>query len=464
MAFSLAYAVKTPKWNAPDEPAHFNYIKHLATTATLPVLQPGDYDQEYLSKLTTAKFPDSLPVDSLRYASHHPPLYYILAAPVYRLSEGLGLDSQVLVLRGMSILYGTVLLLVCFALIGEVLPSQRLIALGTTAFAAGVPMHVAMTAAVNNDTLAELVLTAALLVSVRGLRRGFSYRRSAILGALLGLALLTKTTIYAALPLAFVALWARSYALTPARQATRARGRSFAGALEWAGGEPAGEAAAPAMASHEGVGTVPREGDEPSFARQVLLVYGMAFAVSAWWFLRNMLTYGWQDPFGLLRHDAVVVGQPRTVFSWAALEYWLTTTFQSFWAQFGWMGIVVDRRLYLALAALTALSALGLAVFLFRVKRDPNRLLVPERWTLVLMALCWLFVLGEFVFYNLNFIQAQGRYLFPAIAPIGLFFTLGLLQLVPTALAPLAVLGLYAGLLALDYLCLARFIAPFFGT
>jgi len=48
IAIATLYAINTPKWQTPDEPAHFNYIRYIAETGTLPVLQRGDYDQEYL--------------------------------------------------------------------------------------------------------------------------------------------------------------------------------------------------------------------------------------------------------------------------------------------------------------------------------------------------------------------------------------------------------------------------------
>ncbi|MCJ7735828.1 MAG: hypothetical protein MUQ10_00755, partial [Anaerolineae bacterium] len=51
------YAVYTPLWQVPDEPAHYNYIRSLATSHGLPVLEPGDYDQALLSDLTSLGFP-----------------------------------------------------------------------------------------------------------------------------------------------------------------------------------------------------------------------------------------------------------------------------------------------------------------------------------------------------------------------------------------------------------------------
>ncbi|MFN2187735.1 MAG: hypothetical protein ACK2T3_03140, partial [Candidatus Promineifilaceae bacterium] len=52
---AILYAVYTPEWQAPDEPAHYNYIRQLASGA-FPILQPGDYDQEYQSLVISSGF------------------------------------------------------------------------------------------------------------------------------------------------------------------------------------------------------------------------------------------------------------------------------------------------------------------------------------------------------------------------------------------------------------------------
>ncbi|MCA1553249.1 MAG: hypothetical protein LC737_02600, partial [Chloroflexi bacterium] len=48
LALAALYALNTPPWQVPDEPAHYNYIRTIAEQGTLPVLQVGDYDQAYL--------------------------------------------------------------------------------------------------------------------------------------------------------------------------------------------------------------------------------------------------------------------------------------------------------------------------------------------------------------------------------------------------------------------------------
>ena len=56
-----------------------------------------------------------------------------------------------------------------------------------------------------------------------------------------------------------------------------------------------------------------------------------------------------------------------------------------------------------------------------------NSALTPtQRHALSLLALAILLVALAYLGYNLTFVQFQGRYLFPGLIPLGLFFTLGL--------------------------------------
>src|SRR5690348_2371298 len=82
------YAVRTPAWQVPDEPAHYNYIGAIVEQHALPVLQAGDYDEAYLNQLKSQLFPPNLPVSGIRYEGWQPPLYYLLAAPIFAATGG----------------------------------------------------------------------------------------------------------------------------------------------------------------------------------------------------------------------------------------------------------------------------------------------------------------------------------------------------------------------------------------
>ncbi|MGB9890160.1 MAG: glycosyltransferase family 39 protein [Anaerolineae bacterium] len=388
---AILYAVYTPPWQAPDEPAHYNYIRALAEERMLPVIEEGDYDQEYLSRLTSQKFPPELSIAPLRYEDHQPPLYYLLGVPVYLLFNG-----ALIPLRLLSVALGLLLLTVVYRLVRTLFPDCPFLALGVLALIAFLPQHVAMTAAVNNDTLAELVLATALWLAVRPNPHPWP------LGAVLGLALLTKTTAYVALPVALLALWwngtpinADGRGCSPDSLSTRARPR------------PALRAAA-------------RTG-------RMLLA---ALLLAGPWLVRNATVYGWTDPLGLARHNIVVQGQPRTA-EWLA-QYgfvglavrFLRTTFQSFWGQFGWMGVPMHPPVYLALAVLSALLGLGFLAW-WRDRRRP-RLTLLQRRGAILLALSATLTVLSYLWYNLTFVQHQGRYLFPALAPLALAGALGL--------------------------------------
>ena len=460
LVIGILYAVKTPPWQVPDEPAHYNYIKYLAENYRLPVLQMGDYPHDYLEEIKDKKFPPEMSIEPLRYEFHQPPLYYILAAVVYKLFAG-----RLLPLRQLSVLLGCCLLWVAYHIAKEVFPGDEALALGTTAFVAFVPMHIAITAAVSNDTLAELILAGILWMLVRYVKTSpprpalskveglggteggreqvqsskFKAQSSRIeggggtegigrlvgLGALMGLGLLTKITTLVAVPLTLVAVLVREGWLERSRKLT----------------------------------VTVREGDETPPPTCSLLP---ALLLALPWFVRNALVYGGLDIFGLQRHDAIVVGQPRTT-EWLSqsgatrfAQDFILTTFKSFWAQFGWMGILVDQRIYLILALLCAVVGLGLVLFATNYTNPSTGLrtgftnLSPQkRMALGLLALSALLTLLSYFWYNLKFVQHQGRYLFPALVPLGLAFALGLREILARGNAKAVALLFLAGTLIL---------------
>lgn len=416
VAIGVLYAVFTPIWQIPDEPAHYNYIRALAEGRGLPILEPGDYDQEYLNRLTTERFPPTLPVDAVEYEDHQPPLYYLLATPIYWLFGG-----AVLPLRLLSVLFGALLLIVASETVCAIFPEQSRLGLVAAAFIAFIPQHVAMSAGVNNDTLAELIVGGTLWRSALYLRGG--HKRPWPLGLLMAAALLTKGSIYIAVPVVIAAVVLRQ----------RHERRVWRGAttpLAW-----------------------------------VLIP---ALLVSAPWFIRNGITYGWLDLTGQAHHDEVVQGQLTTTeyladHGWGALlRNMVCTTFHSFWGQFGWLAVPLQPRFYRALAAFCLLAAVGFSWWLLDRRRP--RLSPHQRLSLILLLLSSLLTVLVFLGYNVKFLQHQGRYLFPALIPIGTAAALGLERLasiLPQRVRYWTVGVLFAGMASFDVYCLFRVVVPF---
>ncbi len=414
LAVAVQYARLTPAWQAPDEPAHFNYARYVAEHGTLPVLQPGDYSQSYLEEIKGRKFPPEMSIDAIRYESWQPPLYYLLAAGVYRLAAAGALAQQLLALRLLSVVLGALLLLVSYRAVTTLAPTRPWLALGATALVATVPMHVAVSAAVSNDVLAELwvaLVTWQLLALVRGPDRGL--RPWLLLGITLGAAGLTKISTGITVPLVVAAL----------------------GYLAWR--EPAGRGRA--------------------LLGRLAAVGVPAVLMMLPWLVHNVSVYGPADPLVFARHDAVVLGQPRTI-PWLqevglrrAVTEFVLTTFHSFWGQFGWMGVPIDERIYRGLAFMVALAALGLLLRLPSLPRDWRRLAPAERMGLALLAALTVLTGASLLWYNLSFKQHQGRYLFPALIPLGVFLSAGWREITRrgrrllAAVLPLAAALLLAG-------------------
>jgi hypothetical protein len=146
---------------------------------------------------------------------------------------------------------------------------------------------------------------------------------------------------------------------------------------------------------------------------------------------------------------------------WGLLDRLVRWTFQSFWGQFGWMGVLLPSRLYQALALLSAVLTAGFLWWLF--DRSRPRLAPTQRAGSLLLLALFAIVLLEYLGYNLVFLQHQGRYLFLALIPIGTAVALGvnrLASLLPQRLRVWAIGAFFIGLAAFDVYCLFRIIIP----
>lgn len=378
LAIGVQYAALTPAWQAPDEPAHYNVIRQIAQTGRLPRLEVGDYDQAYLEQVVGQGFPQNLPVEALEYQDYQPPLYYMLLTPVFWLFGG-----SLLPLRLASLLLGAGAVIFAFLAVREVTEGHPHLPLLAAGFIAFIPQFMAIMASVNNDSLSLLWVGLGTWLALRAHRSGNPEPEFWALGLVLGLAFITKVWAYVLVPVVLGLLF-----------------------LRW-----------------RSAGRFP--------LRPALIIFVPALLLGTLYWGRNWLVCGPLDVVCGNWHNQVVVGQPTTV-GWIAQYGWgdyverlVTFTFDSFWGVFGWLGVFMDSRVYWALWLYSAGLVLGAMAAVSGQWSVVGR---QKREALILLLVLALITLALYAYYNLSFVQHQGRYLFPALIPIGLAAAGGLWQ------------------------------------
>ncbi|RYG26402.1 DUF2142 domain-containing protein [bacterium] len=347
-----------PDISAPDEIAHANYVRELLQTGRLPILDPKTAGPE------------------LTYENHQSPLFYLLDAGAARVA---GVDSvdtprAALPLRAPNALIGAMTVAGVYFFVLWSLGSVPL-GLAAAAIVALLPMNVAISGAVSNDPLLIALCTWALALAIRTADRD-DLRLAVAVGALAGLAVLTKFTALLLIPVLPILL---------------GRGRSIA----------------------------------------VAAAVGAVLVVP--YLLRNQQIYGHPlaaPAFNASFHRDVDLAALKTPYGFAHWAYVLLAgTALSFLGQFGYMDIHLPNLVAIPLiAALVIALAFGL--------RLPN---VPKPIRIA-MAVFVLLLIASYVSYNLWQVQPQARYLFPALAPIALMVVLGIRRLGSNASAALACL------------------------
>ena len=372
---------------APDERQHVNYAIHLLQGKGFPVLDPKD---------------PNLGED---YQSHQPPLFYLLEAGWTTLTRA---DPESpndgVKMRALTALIGAgeVFAVFCLGWWGFKRPEIGVV---SAAFAAFLPMNVALSGAVSNDPLLFLLCTAALANSVLAIQEGWTNRRALLVGVFVGLAILTKTTGLAVIPPVLLAV-------------------------------------------------VLTANDERPTVKQWGLALAPIVLISMLWLLRNQHLYG--DPFAISAFNQAFTGSPQAkpfIDEMGLFGYLVTFvgwwTARSFFGAFGYMDIFLNETglpaalankdaLYRVLFAFTALAFIG---WLFSWKQMNDR---KTRAVQIVNVTFFVVTLLLFVRFNMQYFQAQARYLFPAIGPISCGFGIGLTTLTknrwPVALGLLVVL------------------------
>ena len=249
---AACWSLITPPFEAPDEPAHFAYVKQLAEAGRLPTGSNGGLSAEEESVVEALDVreireqPQNQPISSQSeqdqlqsklelaersgeeggteagVAASQPPLFYALQAIPYTLAGGTILDRLEL-MRLLSALMGGLTALFAFLFVREALPG---VPWAWTVGGLGValaPLLGFMSGSVNPDALLFAVCAALFYCLARAFRHGLTRTLALVLGAVTALGFLTKLNFIGVAPgvlLGFVLLAVRA-ARTSGRAAYR---------------------------------------------------------------------------------------------------------------------------------------------------------------------------------------------------------------------------------------------------
>jgi 4-amino-4-deoxy-L-arabinose transferase-like glycosyltransferase len=279
---------------------------------------------------------ESGPPSLTAYEALQPPLYYWLMTPAARLLEGRSLAAQVLAIRWLSALLGSLAIPLVYLVARAVFADMR-VALGCAAVAALMPEWALDVARVGNDCLSVVWFTLMLWLGLKLVEEGPRMRWAAGLGMALGLGLLTKAWFLTAAPAAaLLFVWL-------------ARGGRIARA-----------------------------------ARAGAVAAGIAVAISGWWYARNLLTTGTLSGLSeavMLRHAGageMVAGALRVPWLRAIDSILLSHLYFG-----GWSSLEVRSWMYHFFYAAMLLAAIGL----LRMARMPRR--AAAGWLLAVYLAFW---------------------------------------------------------------------------
>jgi hypothetical protein len=352
-ALAIGYLVTVPAFNWPDEPAHLNYVLELADGRGLPVMTPDAWAPEPLEQLKRDHFDGVGPRDprivAITYEAHQPPLYYLVAALLFHLTGSLT------AVRLLNLLLSCAVVAITPHFVRAVFPDDRWIAPTATFLVALHPMRCAMAVSIGNDPAVELVWAGLLLAMATRLRPLW-------IGVVIGIGILAKVGFLLAIPLYGAWLWI--------------------------------------------VG--PRTG----WLRSATTASAVALLVAAPWIVRNVVLYGWTDPFAVAA-GALGFDHPRphlVLRGEHGIAIFLWRCFQSWWGTFGWMEMLPDPRALVVYVTLSAAAASGLVAWFVRLRQPATDWSRADRAVLWSVAAHAILLLALVAYSRYDF-QAQGRYL-----------------------------------------------------
>ena len=217
-----------PPLEGPDEYQHIAYLTYVEEYGQIPV--PGkaivpkslyphllanphckhDWDQthgigclqykDFYERQAIQTGDPNIPL----YQAQHPPLYYVLASPVFaRLRDTFGFRPAVYTLRIINIALAAIAMIFLLSPVKDVFEEKRFLKLVVLAISLS-PMFLVHVSRVTNDALALVFGGLAVNVLRQMSSQRYLIAKAAVTGGLVGIGVLTKMTVLCVLPAAAV--------------------------------------------------------------------------------------------------------------------------------------------------------------------------------------------------------------------------------------------------------------------
>jgi 4-amino-4-deoxy-L-arabinose transferase-like glycosyltransferase len=363
------------------------------------------------------------------YTANHPPLFYVISAPVYLATDWMSVANQMIVLRMVAIPFGMLAVLGTFLMARWLFPRTGFVAITAAAFVAFQTQISYEAAMINNDILVVGFAAMLMALLVRGMRDRFPWRLTIAIGALFGLMLLSKgSSIAFAGPIAIMMIL----------------GLGIRNWREWI---PKGAAAA-----------------------------AIGFAMSAPWYIFLYRTYG---NFSAL--DQVADLQYWETYSqgtdlpslWSDLIWnkgFAVSRWNETWGMFGWRLIPLSMNMMWILGIVCLIPLIAFLIYFATVARRSLRsdgdgtIERPRTWQLcALVAFVLTGILGyaAVIQFGMRFVLTQARYFFPMVPPVAILLMIGLYWLVPERWRGYAQVLTVAALIALNLYVYSSYVVPY---
>lgn len=206
LVLGLFFLFALPPWQHYDEQNHFEYVWLAANQDRLP--RPGDYNrdmsQQVMISMGLHRFwgekqklvyqPEENVVIAGYSQLHEPPFYYLAASIPLRFLKNEKIEIQLYAARMVSLLFYLITIFAAWKVAQELSPPGHVIRWLLPLSLIFLPSFTDLMTAVNSDTAAVAVSSLFIWISVRMLKRGFSWLGLVALTLLGGLAFLTKNT------------------------------------------------------------------------------------------------------------------------------------------------------------------------------------------------------------------------------------------------------------------------------